>query len=135
MSDIKEPKAENILVDLMSLKDKLEDAKAILKSYKIRSERLTQLKRAKKDLNLQIEEEKKNIEDEFLENEDYEQASNDQLALKNQIKEKNSDLKVAMSNINTSQTLSSYEYNIKGEPIKLQVERVVKVYINGKEEK
>jgi hypothetical protein len=119
----------------MGLKNKLEDAKAILKHFKIKSERLTQLKRAKKQLGEQIEEEKKSIEDEFLSDSDYETASNDELTLKNQIKEKSSELRETMAKVNTDQLLSTYDYNIKGEALKMQVERVVKVYINGKEEK
>lgn len=135
MTDLKPNQIENLLTELVELKDKIASAKEILRSYKIRSERLTQLKRAKKDLNEQLEEEKKNIEDEFLEDKDYEQASNDELTLKNQIKEKNAELRQTMAQVNVGQQLSTYDYNIKGEPLKMQVERVVKVYINGKEEK
>lgn len=133
--DVKVGQIEKILLKLMELKDKLKDSKAILRGYKVTSERLTQLKRAKKEMAEQIEEEKKNIEDEFLEDKDYEQANNDELTYKNDIKEKNAELRAVMAKLNTSQTLSTYDYNIKGEPVKMQVERVVKVYINGKEER
>lgn len=135
MTDLKPNQIEKLLVELSELKDKYKGAKEILKSYKITSERLTQLKRARKDLGEQLEEEKKQIEDGFLDDSDYEQASNDELTVKNQIKELAAELKQAMSQVNTSQQLTVYDYNIKGEPVKLQVERVVKVYINGKEEK
>ncbi len=135
MSDLKPNEIEKLLLEIMELKDKFQDAKAILRGYKIKSERLTQLKRAQKELKEQVDEEKKNIEDEFLEDSDYEQASNDELTLKNQIKEKNAHLRKAMAQVNKDQDLSTYEYNIKGEPLKMQVERVVRVYINGKEEK
>ena len=135
MSDLKPNEIEKLLLEIMELKDKFQDAKAILRVYKIKSERLTQLKRAQKELKEQVDEEKKNIEDEFLEDSDYEQASNDELTLKNQIKEKNAHLRKAMAQVNKDQDLSTYEYNIKGEPLKMQVERVVRVYINGKEEK
>jgi len=135
MPDLKPNEIEKMLLEIMELKEKLANAKETLKSYKIKSERLTELKKAKKGLNEQIEEEKKNIEDEFLDDKDYEQASNDDLTLRNQIKEKNTHLRKAMAQINREQDLSTYSYNIKGEPIKMQVERVVKVYINGREEK
>jgi len=135
MADIKPNQVETLLVKVTELKEKYANAKEVLKSYKVKSERLTQLKRANKDLREQINEEKKNIEDEFLEDKDYEEATNDELTLKNQIKEKNAELRQAMAQINKGQDLSTYDYNIKGEPIKLQVERVVKVYINGKEQK
>lgn len=126
---------EKLLQELLATKDKLEDAKAILKDFKVRSERLTQLKKAKKELGEQMDEEKDRIESEFYEDKDYEQSKNDELTYKNQIKEKNSELRQAMAQVNVDQQLYTYEYNIKGEPLKMQVERVVKVYINGKEEK
>jgi predicted RNase H-like nuclease (RuvC/YqgF family) len=135
MPDPKPNQIERLLIELVELKDKLANAKTTLRSYKVQSDRLTQLKRSKKELNAQIEEEKKNIEDEFLEDQDYETASNDELTLKNQIKEKNAELRQLMAQLNKSQDLSTYDYNIKGEPLKVQVQRVVKVYINGKEER
>lgn len=135
MSDPQPNQIEKMLVELMELKDKMANTKAVLRGYKVTSERLTQLKRAKKDLNEQLEEEKKNIEDGFLEDKDYENASNDELDLKNKMKEKNAELRKLMAEVNKGQDLSTYDYNIKGEPLKVQVERVVKVYINGKEER
>ncbi len=135
MADLKPNQIETLLLKITELKDKYQDAKVVLKSYKMKSEKLTQLKRVKKDLNDQIDEEKRSIEDGFLEDKDYEQASNDELTLKNQIKEKNAELRETMAKVNKGQDLSSYDYNIKGEPMKVQVERVVKVYINGSEQK
>jgi len=126
---------EKMLQELLEMKEKLEDAKAILKDFKVRSEKLTQLKRAKKEIGEQIDEEKDRIESEFYEDKDYEQSKNDELTIKNQIREKNAELRKAMAEVNVDQQLSTYEYNIKGEPLKMQVERVVKVYINGREEK
>lgn len=135
MADVKPNQIEKMLVELVELKDKLADAKAVLRSYKVTSERLTQLKRAKKDIGDQLAEEKKGIEDVFLEDADYETAANDELTLKNKIKEKNGELRQTMAQIDKGQDLSTYEYNIKGEILKMQVQRVVKVFINGKEER
>ncbi len=135
MPDLKPNQIENLLIDLMELKEKLQDSRATLRSFKVKSERLTQLKRAKKDLNEQVEEEKKNIEDEFLEDTDYETAHNDEIEYKNKIKDKSTELREVMTKVNKGQDLSTYDYNIKGEPMKVQVQRVVKVFINGKEEK
>jgi hypothetical protein len=135
MTDIKPNQIEKLLLQQVELKEKLLNAKEILRSYKIQSERLSQLKRAKKDIAEQVEEEKKNIEDKYLEDKDYETAANDELTLRNQIKEKNAELREAMAQVNKGQDLSTYDYNIKGEKLKVQVQRVVKVYINGKEEK
>jgi len=135
MTSLKPNQIENLLTELVELKDKLANTKATLKDYKIKSEKLTQLQQAKKQLNAQLEEEKKSIEDEFLADNDYETAANDELTHKNDIKEKNAELRQLMAQVNRDQDLSTYDYNIKGEPLKMQVERLVKVYINGREER
>ena len=126
---------EKLLLKLLEIKEKLADSKAILKHYKIQSDRLTQLKQAKKELQEQIREETDRIEDEFYQEADFEKAKNDELTYKNQIKELSSELKQTMAQVDTSEQLSTYNYNIKGEKVKMQVERVAKVYLNGKEEK
>lgn len=128
-------KVEKLLVEISEIKDKLENAKVILKDFKVKSDRLTQLKKAKKELAEQIDEEIDRIEGEYYEDKDYEQSKNDELTYKNQLKEKSSELREAMAKVDVSQQLSTYEYNIKGEPVKMQVERVVKVYLNGREQK
>ena len=135
MPDIKPNQIEKLLVELVGIKEKMANAKETLKSYKIKSDRLTEFQKAKKDLLGQISDEKDRIENEFYADKDYETAKNDELTYKNQIREKNAELRELMAKVNPSQQLSTYDYNIKGEPLKIQVERVVKVYINGKEEK
>ncbi len=135
MADVKPNQIENKLVELLGLKEKLLDAKEMLKSFKIKSDRLKDLQTAYKDLRDQISEEKDRIENEFYEDKDYEKAKNDDLTYKNQIKEKGSELREMMKSVDADKLLATYDYNIKGEKLKMQVERVVKVYINGKEEK
>ncbi len=135
MTDLKPNQIENALAKVMELKDKLFLVKETLKTYKINSDRLKQLKAARKEMGEQIAEEKRKIEDEFLADKDFEQAKNDELNLKNDIKEKTSEFRELMAKVNPGQDLSTYDYNIKGEPTKVQVQRVVKVFINGKEEK
>lgn len=132
---LKPNQIENLLQELIAIKEKLEDSKAILNNFKIRSEKLTQLKKAKKELGEQIDEEKDRIENEYYADKDYETSKNDTLTYRNQIREKNAEIRKALAEVNVDQQLSTYEYNIKGAPLKMQVERVVKVYINGKEEK
>ncbi len=135
MSDLKPLEIEKTLTKLLELKDKLFGVKEVLKTYKINSDRLKQLKIARKEMGEQIEEEKRRIEDEYLADKDFEEAKNDELNLKNDIKEKNAELRELMAKVNKDQDLLTYDYNIKGEPTKVQVQRVVKVFINGKEEK
>lgn len=126
---------EKLLQSIIQTKEKLTDSKAILKHYKIKSDRLAELMKVKKELAEQITEEKDRIEAEYYEDSDFEKAKNDELTYKNQIKEKSAELRQVMADVDVTQKVSSYDYNIKGETLKLQVERSVKVYINGKEEK
>lgn len=135
MADIKPNQIEKLLVELVGVKEKLLNAKETLKSYKVKSDLLSQLQKTKKELGEQITVEKNRIENEFYEDKDYETAKNDELTYKNQMREKNAELRELMAQVNPDQQLSTYDYNIKGELLKMQVERVVKVYINGKEEK
>jgi len=128
-------KLENLLVQLHELKDKLFLTKTTLKEYKIKSDRLTQLISARKEMNEQIKEEKDRIEDEFYEDPTYETAKNDELTYKNQVKEKTGEIKQATATMNPVQTLFTIDYNVKGEQYKLQIERAPRVYINGKEQK
>lgn len=132
---IKPLQIEKKLTELHELKEKLADSKAILTHYKIKSDRLTDLKKAKKELNEQVNEEHDRIEADFLVDKDYETAKHDGSLLKTDIKEKNAELRELMAQVDTDKLLTSYNYNIKGEEVKMQVERTVVVYINGKEEK
>ncbi|MBI5412378.1 hypothetical protein HZA43_04395 [Candidatus Peregrinibacteria bacterium] len=135
MADLKPNQVEKMLVELIELKEKLQGAKAILRHYKVTSDELTRLRQAYADLKEKIQDEKNRIENQFLEEKDYEEAYNDDLLYKGQIKEKNAHLRQAMAQINPTENLSTYDYNIKGEMLKLQVQRTVKVYINGREER
>jgi hypothetical protein len=135
MADLKPLEIEKTLTKILELKEKLFGVKEVLKTFKINSDRLKQLKVARKEMSEQIEEEKRKIEDEFLADKDFEQAKNDELNFKNDIKEKTAEFRELMAKVNPGQDLSTYDYNIKGEPTKVQVQRVVKVFINGKEEK
>lgn len=133
--EVKPGQIERTLLELADLEEKIQGAKDILRHFKIKSDRLDQLKTAHKELKEQIDEEKNRIEQGFLEDADYEQAMNESLDLKPKIKDKKTQLRELMASANKNQELSTHEFNVKGEPVKIQVQRVVKVYINGKEQK
>lgn len=135
MSDIKPYQIEKLLMELADLKEAQLGNKDILKHYKIESENLTRFKQMQKDLKGQIEDEKQAIEAEYLADDDYKDAKHDELLKKNEIKEKAAELRALMAKASPREDLSVFDYNIKGEMIKLQVERSVKVFINGKEER
>lgn len=126
---------EKLLLQLLKLKKKIDDNKAILKSYKIKSDRLTQLTAAKKDLQVQIEEEKNRIEEELMEDVDYAEAKKDEKELKVELAETNADIKEILNDVKMQTLTASYDYTIDGEPVKVQVEKFVKFFLNGKEQK
>ncbi len=132
MSNIK---LEKLLLELLKLKEKTADNKALLKNYKIKSDRLTQLLAAKKDLMVQIEEEKNRIEDEMMEDNDYADAKKSEKELKVELKEKNSDIREELSEMKMNTLTASLDYVIEGEPVKLQIEKMIKFFLNGKEQK
>ena len=128
-------KLEKLLLELLKLKQKSDDNKALLKSYKIKSDRLTQLMSAKKDLMVQIEEEKNRIEDEMMEDIDYADAKKTEKEVKVQLKEKNADIREELAEMKMNNLTASLDYVIEGEPVKLQIEKFVKFFLNGKEQK
>jgi len=128
-------KLERMLLELMKLKEKSKDNKALLKQYKIKSDRLTQLLSAKKDLMAQIEEERNRIEDEMMEDTDFADAKKTEKELKVAIKEKKSDIREELVQMKMNGLTASLDYVIQGEPVKLQLEKFVKFYLNGKEQK
>lgn len=134
-TDIKPGQIEKTLLELKELEEKLQGVKDILRHFKVKSDRLDQLKTAYKELKEQMNGEKDRIEQGFLEDTDYETAKNDEVTLKPQIRDKKTEMRQLMTHVNPNQQLSTLEYNIKGEALKIQVERTVKVYINGKEAK
>jgi hypothetical protein len=123
---------QKLLDGIAEKKQKLEDAKIILKSYKIKSDRLDDLKSAAKELREQIKEEKDRIEDEFYEDKDYEQAKNDELTYKNEIKENTGELSAILHKKYKAPDLQTEDHTVNGEMVKLQLQFVPDIYLNGK---
>ena len=132
---MKNKTVENLLVELTRLQDKIFLDKTVLEDYKIKSDRLTQLTSARKEMSEQIKEEKNRIENEFYQDEVYEKVKNDSRTHKNEVKKKISEIKQATMTMNPEQTIFTIDYNVRGEQLKLQIERRPSLYINGKEQK
>lgn len=135
MSDLQPFQIEKLLTEIVSIKEDQLNTKALLKHYKISSDNLSRLQNAKKDLQAQIEEEKRQIEENYFADEDYKKAIEDEMKQKIHLREKNTQLKELLAKVRTNEELSTYNYNINGENIKMQVEKSLKVYLNGKEAK
>ena len=128
-----EKQIELMLERIEEKKLKLMDVKYTLKHYKIQSDRLDSLKKAKKELHEQVKEEEKKIEDLFYKDADFEKAKNDELTLKNEIKESVGELKQIIKNKHKVSAIVTEEYLANSQQLKLQLDFSPKVYINGKE--
>ncbi len=132
---LKEAQIEKLLADLIGLKDELKDLKLITKEYKIESDKLTELKKMRRDISDEMKGEKARIEEDLLSNDDYKDAKEREVKTKEEVREKSAQLKLLMSKMNPELELASYKYTVAGELINMEVERAVKIYINGHEEK
>ena len=121
------------LAKVADAKLSLADNKIILGHFKIKSDKLSQLVGAKKNLMEQIYEEKKRIEDEFLEDIDYKTAREDEVKLKAKVKEAVVELRALVGAKYKAPGLQTIDYAVHGEQMKLQLEFAPRVYINGKE--
>lgn len=128
-------KLEKLLIEFLKLNKQQDDNRALLKSYKIKSDRLTQLTAAKRDLQAQIEEEKNRIEGELLEDNDYAEAKKTEKEMKIEISEKKSEIRIVLDEVNQNRMNAEYDYMLEGSPLKMQMERTVRFFLNGKEQK
>lgn len=129
---------EKLTAELVKLKGKQAENKILLKSYKIKSDKLSQLESARKDLMQQINEEKDRIEKEMLEDVDYAEAKKDQKIYKIKIKEKTSEIKELVTKISnriSSSVVDALNVVVDGNQYKFNFEPAIKVILNGKEQK
>lgn len=127
-----EVQIQEILENIVATKEKIEGNKMVLKGYKIKSDKLDELKRKKKELAEMINEETERIENELYEDSDYEQAKNESLTLKNQLKEQKAILGVAVKQKHSIPGLQSEDILTKGGQYKLQLEFSPNFYLDGK---
>ena len=84
---------------------------------------------------VQVEEEKNRIEDELMEDNDYADAKKTEKELKAQTTETNADIREELAEMKMNTLTASLDYVIEGEPIKVQIEKFVKFFLNGREQK
>lgn len=128
-----EQQIQALIEGIMATKEKIESNKIVLKDFKIKSPELDDLKKKQKVLKEAMDAEKERIENVHLEDKDFEQAKNDDLTLRNQLKEKTAMLRVALRNKHKVNSLYTEDHVVNNEQMKLQLEFAAKVYINGKE--
>lgn len=127
-------KIELILGKISQAKIEHSEIKERLKDFPIYSDHLRDLKQQIKDLNQAKEDEEKRIEAEFDEQE-YKGIKEEERAVLAAIKSHIRDLHQLISEVPLSHDLEVVELKANGDYQKVQIERVRRVYINGKEQK
>ena len=127
--------AHNIVERMFRSKDDLKDIKNALKAYKITSEKLEELKKARKEFTQQINEEKDRIEAEFQKDKTYNELREKVLDAEEKIAVTKQDLRVLLKEEALKKDFVEMQFEVNGIPFKLQSQAKVAIYFNGKEEK
>lgn len=130
-----EVKAQALVERLFHAKDDLKDVKNALKAYKVTSEKLEELKKARKEYSQQIAEEKVRIEAEFQKDKTYNELREKVLDCEEKIAVAKQDLRVALRDKAMKNEFVEIAIEVDGQPVKLQSQVKVALYFNGKEEK
>lgn len=120
---------------LYRAKDDLRDVKNALKHFKVTSELLEELRKAKKDIGAQFNEEKERIEAEFSKDGTYNKLREEKLDKEEQIALAKQDLRKSLEKETIANGMAEIEVEVDGMPVKLQTQVRVELYFNGVEEK
>ncbi|PIV90804.1 hypothetical protein COW46_01515 [Candidatus Gracilibacteria bacterium CG17_big_fil_post_rev_8_21_14_2_50_48_13] len=126
---------ERLLADLVKERERHAVAKERLKEFRIESEALTDLKRAARDIRDQVKAEKQRLEEEFKQDEDFQDSTKEELESRERMRELTHELRELLAEFPMKDDLASFEFNIQGDRQQIQLEKVLKMYINGKEQR
>lgn len=130
-----EAKAQAMVERMFRAKDDLKELKNALKAYKITSEKLEELKKARKEFTDQINDEKDAIEAGFQKDKTYNEIREKVLDAEEKIAVSKQDLRVLLKEKAKETEFFEMEFEVNGIPFKLQSQAKVALYFNGKEEK
>jgi hypothetical protein len=116
-------------------KDELKEIKNALKAYKVTSEKMEELKKARKEFTQQINEEKDRVEAEFQKDNAYNKLREQVLDAEEKIAVSKQDLRVILREEAMKNEFFELKFEVNGIPFKLQSQAKVAIYFNGKEEK
>ena len=128
-------KVQAAVEKLYRSKDDLRDVKNALKHFKVTSELLEELRKAKKDIGGQFNEEKERIEAEFSKDGTYNKLREEKLDKEEQIALAKQDLRKSLEKETIANGMAEIEVEVDGMPVKLQTQVRVELYFNGVEEK
>lgn len=128
-------KLETLIAELMKQRERYAVAKERLKEFRIESETLTDLKRAARDIRDQAKAEKQRIEAEIKEDEEFQDADKEERESRERQREIIHELRELLAEFPMKDDMASFEFNIQGDRQQIQLEKVLRMYINGKEQK
>ncbi len=120
---------------LFRAKDDQKDVKNALKAYKVTSEKMEELKKARKEFTQQINDEKAKIEEEFQKEPEYNKLREQQLDAEEKMAVAKQDLRVLLREEALKQDFVELKFDVDGIPFKLQSQAKVAIYFNGVEAK
>lgn len=130
-----ELKAQVLVEKFFRAKDELKDIKNALKAYKVSSEKMEELKKARKEFTQQITDEKDRIEAEFQKDKIYNELREKVLDQEEKIAVAKQDLRIILKEKAMENEFVEIKFEVNGQPFKLQTQAKVAIYFNGKEEK
>lgn len=128
-------KLETMIAELLKQRERHLVAKERLKEFRIESEALTDLKRAARDIRDQAKAEKQRIEAEMKEDVEFQDAEKEERESREKQREIIHELRELLAEFPMKDDMASFEFNIQGDRQQIQLEKIVKMYINGKEQK
>ncbi|MDP3975814.1 MAG: hypothetical protein Q8P95_02760 [bacterium] len=128
-------KAQALVQKLFDAKDQLRETKGALRAYKVTSEKMEELKKARKEFSDQINEEKEKVEAEFQKDPAYIKLREEALDAQEKIALAKQDLRVVLKEQAMKEGFVEIQVEVNGMPVKLQSQAKVALYFNGKDEK
>jgi rRNA maturation endonuclease Nob1 len=127
--------AQALVEKLFRAKEDLKAIKDALKDYKISSEKLEELKKSRKVYSQQISDEKMKIEEKMNKDKAYLELREKTLDQEEKIAVSKQDLRVLLRAEALEKGMVEMEFDVNGQPVKLQSQAKVALYFNGREEK
>lgn len=128
-------RAQALVERLLRSREEVKELKNALKAYKVTSEKLDTLKKARKKYTEEINDEKALIEGRFQKDKTYNELREKVLDHEEKIAVSKQDLRILLREQALKNEFVELTLEVDGQPLKLQSQAKVALYLNGKEEK
>ena len=127
-------KVEQLALNLFEAKKKRKEVNKELKAYKITSEKLEELKKARRQYNEQIKEEKERIEGEFQKDETYNGLREEKESSEETIANSKLELKILLTGEAKNSGSVKYEVDVHGQKLQIYAQLSLDLFLDGKQE-